>query len=578
MSAACSSAPISSPSPRRDGEWQQIKPAILGAIMEHFMSGAPLVASGRQAADAASRRVLRRQGCRHRRHHQGADRDARPPGGRQRRRRHHLPRLQGRHCLSAHEGRLLGLPVLHRDAASTASRTCCAISCPTWSKSGRCRSPSCPVKAGIRTPPRYWMAVTGSSAFADDRHRGVAYARSCHRYRAGGLLGRRARHRARGDAPRMNRCRWQRGHAEALMPLIARVLDARRARLRRSRPHRRHHRARQLHRLARRHCGRARHRARRRQAGDRPVDARGVRRAIDRRRRHAASRGGDRCAPRSRLPASVRAGRPHDRDAAARRRCAKRCACRRPAPRASLAPRRSCWRPPGRPASARRLRSTSAARPISTGWRGLAPPRPTPARRRSRFICARPTPSRKTPRNWRADDRLSSAVCSRAASRRCRRRRAAMPRAIARAACRLLPARLERTGSRGPADRPPRDRAPRHDRRHDLPASSCRAWSPTRRKSSRSRSRRAARARACARDLLDLHLRRLAGLGCAHGVSGSRRAQRPGASGSMSARDFTRCRAAPITIRAPAAKPPPRWCCGAILSNRRWTTRALNMI
>jgi len=29
-----------------DGEWQQIKPAILGAIMEHYMSGAALLASG----------------------------------------------------------------------------------------------------------------------------------------------------------------------------------------------------------------------------------------------------------------------------------------------------------------------------------------------------------------------------------------------------------------------------------------------------------------------------------------------------------------------------------------------------
>lgn len=28
------------------GEWQQIKPAVLGAIMEHFMSGAPLLANG----------------------------------------------------------------------------------------------------------------------------------------------------------------------------------------------------------------------------------------------------------------------------------------------------------------------------------------------------------------------------------------------------------------------------------------------------------------------------------------------------------------------------------------------------
>jgi Fe-S cluster biogenesis protein NfuA len=37
---------------KTDGEWQQIKPAILGAIMEHYMSGAPLLASGaEQAAD-----------------------------------------------------------------------------------------------------------------------------------------------------------------------------------------------------------------------------------------------------------------------------------------------------------------------------------------------------------------------------------------------------------------------------------------------------------------------------------------------------------------------------------------------
>jgi Fe-S cluster biogenesis protein NfuA len=35
------------------GDWQQIKPAILGAIMEHFMSGQPLVASDAEAAPAA---------------------------------------------------------------------------------------------------------------------------------------------------------------------------------------------------------------------------------------------------------------------------------------------------------------------------------------------------------------------------------------------------------------------------------------------------------------------------------------------------------------------------------------------
>ena len=31
---------------KTDGEWQQLKPAILGAIMEHYMSDAPLLASG----------------------------------------------------------------------------------------------------------------------------------------------------------------------------------------------------------------------------------------------------------------------------------------------------------------------------------------------------------------------------------------------------------------------------------------------------------------------------------------------------------------------------------------------------
>jgi Fe-S cluster biogenesis protein NfuA len=35
---------------KSDGEWQQLKPMILGAIMEHYMSGAPLVAA--DAADA----------------------------------------------------------------------------------------------------------------------------------------------------------------------------------------------------------------------------------------------------------------------------------------------------------------------------------------------------------------------------------------------------------------------------------------------------------------------------------------------------------------------------------------------
>jgi Fe-S cluster biogenesis protein NfuA len=38
---------------KEEGEWQHLKPAILGAIMEHFMSGAPVMADGMPAADIA---------------------------------------------------------------------------------------------------------------------------------------------------------------------------------------------------------------------------------------------------------------------------------------------------------------------------------------------------------------------------------------------------------------------------------------------------------------------------------------------------------------------------------------------
>jgi Fe-S cluster biogenesis protein NfuA len=42
----------------KDGsEWVQLKPAILGAIMEHFMSGAPLLVADSVASDAAADEV-----------------------------------------------------------------------------------------------------------------------------------------------------------------------------------------------------------------------------------------------------------------------------------------------------------------------------------------------------------------------------------------------------------------------------------------------------------------------------------------------------------------------------------------
>ena len=51
---------------KSDGEWQQLKPAILGAIMEHFMSGAPIVsgqddAGRRPTARSSSRRRIPRR-------------------------------------------------------------------------------------------------------------------------------------------------------------------------------------------------------------------------------------------------------------------------------------------------------------------------------------------------------------------------------------------------------------------------------------------------------------------------------------------------------------------------------------
>jgi Fe-S cluster biogenesis protein NfuA len=39
---------------KTDGDWQQMKPAILGAIMEHYMSGAPLLADGAKPEHAAA--------------------------------------------------------------------------------------------------------------------------------------------------------------------------------------------------------------------------------------------------------------------------------------------------------------------------------------------------------------------------------------------------------------------------------------------------------------------------------------------------------------------------------------------
>ena len=83
---------------KSEGEWQHLKPAVLGVVTEFYLSGAPLIETG--GADAVtSRRVLRRQGRRNGRGDQGIDRDAGQAGGGGRRRRHHFQGLPRRRRL-----------------------------------------------------------------------------------------------------------------------------------------------------------------------------------------------------------------------------------------------------------------------------------------------------------------------------------------------------------------------------------------------------------------------------------------------------------------------------------------------
>ena len=80
---------------KNEGEWQHLRPAVLGVVTEFFLSGAPLIETGGVGRDH-DRRVLRRQGRRDGRGDQGTDRDARQARGRGRRRRHHLQGLSRR--------------------------------------------------------------------------------------------------------------------------------------------------------------------------------------------------------------------------------------------------------------------------------------------------------------------------------------------------------------------------------------------------------------------------------------------------------------------------------------------------
>ena len=152
-----------------------------------------------------------------------------------------------------------------------------------------------------------------------------------------------------------------------------------------------------------------------------------LRHSADRRGRHDKRGGGDRRAPRQRLSAGLRHRRAHARRAARRddTRCRARGDCR-----ACPHHRFGGKTGGGRLAEGRRAALAGravAARPTSTGLRDSAPPRPKAMGRRSRFICAPPTRSRRMRRACPADDLHSSPVFSHAASPRCRKPRRRTP-------------------------------------------------------------------------------------------------------------------------------------------------------
>ncbi len=113
--------------------WDHVKPAILGAIMEHYQSGAPVI-EGEQAA--SGHKVHDGPGWRYRSPDQGIARHPRASRRGAGRRRHHLPRFRPRRGLSAHAGRLRGLPVLDPDAEDGDREPAAGITSPRWSRFG----------------------------------------------------------------------------------------------------------------------------------------------------------------------------------------------------------------------------------------------------------------------------------------------------------------------------------------------------------------------------------------------------------------------------------------------------------
>ena len=332
---------------------------------------------------------------------------------------------------------------------------------------------------------------------------------------------------------------------------------AQQSRFCRARPHRSHHRTRQFHRA----CASAspRRAALRSPPASRQSGCRHWRRSPRhyRRRRHVAGGGGDRCAPRPRLSASVR--RPAAAPGCTAHSAIARsiAACRRPARRASSATRpnllAAAW-PAGEPRrasveqrSAPDIEWVARLGAAATEHRNAAEAALSARARRpaaGRSAAGPPMIGFFSSLFARGEPALSEAQRARRGG-------------DGGAACGVVPARLERTGGRGPAARPPCHRAPRHDGRaarrlHHVAAG--------RGRSGESVGRGCANASVAA-DLRAgcsiLHLRRLAGLARARYFWKSTSTTLPALRLYRARRISRGSRRRPITIREPGGKTAP---------------------
>ena len=358
-----------------------------------------------------------------------------------------------------------------------------------------------------------------------------------------------------------------RGHAEAIMPLIARVMDAAGARIRRSliaspspsAP------------AASPGCGSA---SPPRAASRLPPASRrsgstmlaGFAAPHDRGATTDAARRGDRCAQRAGLFPCVRRRTAALSCRRGDRACARRCAPRRSARRASPARRRQLVAAHGRadppPALVERMRAPDI------GWVArLGARRAEGGAAEAALPASRPMRSRRTPPACRADDGVSAAPV--------RARRAGAVRGAVRATPRRIAALHAASFNRGwsdgesgaAADRPQRGRGPRHDR----PQRMC-GFILSRRAADEAEILSVAVARAAAegalRDGCSICIcARLAGLG-ARAVFLEVDEDNVPARGCMRAQVFARSAAAtPITADADG-KLRPRWSYGATLCKK----------